>query len=162
LDATLEEEVMAVQTQDLIDIIYLAGLFDGEGCVNISKKYDGHQATKRQGNLSITIKLNDCGTTSWLKENFDGSVSKPKPYGNRKQAYAWTLGADSAADLLYDMLPYLKIKIKQAMLGMDWQATVKHNGGKPSTSNPKYSPDEQEWRETLRELLHEANHRGVV
>lgn len=153
---------MAVQTQDLEDLIYLAGLFDGEGCVSISKRYNGEHATKRQGNLFVIIKLTDYDTIAWLKDNFGGSVSVPRMHGNRKQQYAWALGASSAADLLYDILPFLKIKSKQAMIGIDWQATVKPSGGWASISKPKYSLPEQEWRDTLRELLHEANHRGIA
>jgi hypothetical protein len=77
------------------DLIYLAGLFDGEGCVQVC----GH---RRAG---LALAMNDEPTIAWLHERFGGTVSR------QKKQHRWEL--NRVADLswvLPRLIPYSRLK----------------------------------------------------
>lgn len=135
------------------DIIYLAGLFDGEGSVSLNRY------RRNGGNhrciLKIHLSSTDRSVISWLQENFGGSVTIVGAINGHKELHRWSLVSSAASDLLYDMLPYLRIKEEHAFIGIDWQATVK-NTGKANG----YSREEKEFRDFLYGRLRELNFRG--
>src|SRR3990167_475151 len=88
----------------LKDLIYTAGLFDGEGCVNIyrinteyTKKKEGRKVPKWV--LSATIYNCDFEVINWLHESFGGYLQK-RTRNNPKwrQNYAWKITANIAMD----------------------------------------------------------------
>lgn len=87
---------------------YVAGFFDGEGCVGI---YD-HGAGPW---LLVVITQKDPSTLSWLHEAYGGSLSAAGP------AWSWRVYASRAAVFLSDMLPYLRTKHEQAQIAVDFQ-----------------------------------------
>lgn len=143
---------MVVQTQEKLltgeELAYIAGFFDGEGSVHIA--FNG----ARSGLLRVHLSSTDRSAVEYLKDTFGGSITDYSAKGNHKPISRWSLVSGSAADFLYDLLPYLKLKKKHAMLGIDWQATVRNRGGKG------YSDSELEWRSDLHEMLRELNVRG--
>ena len=95
------------------DLIYLAGIVDGEGCVSVSYGTKaGHQR------IRLTISNTDRNLIDWLTSRIGGCVSTyhNNNRGNRKVAYHWQVYSDRAFKLLTELLPYIKLKKRQAEL----------------------------------------------
>jgi len=104
-------------------IIYLAGLFDGEGCVglyNTRTKID-RRAAHYQLLVRVTQKVPYA--VEMLLEVFGGRVytlsdvgpSKPGPY------FSWRAVGQKAENALRELLPYLMEKKSQAELAIEFQ-----------------------------------------
>jgi len=95
---------------------YLAGLIDGEGCIEIQKRKKpecivGHYYTAR-----IRISSTNKEIIEWLKNSFGGYISERKGNGNNKDSWTWCLAYGKAKKFIGKVCPYLKIKRKQAEL----------------------------------------------
>lgn len=114
-------------TVEPIHAAYLAGLFDGEGCINI---YERRITTKRKVapyGLRLYLTNTHRGVIEWMQTQFGGWVHV---YRDRKRPKHWALGfkwhssARHAAYLLEIMLPYLIIKKPEAELAIAFQKRV--------------------------------------
>ena len=97
-------------------LIYLAGLLDGEGCL-----YYTHQIYKNSHyyypriNITNTHKL----TLNWIKLLFGGTIRNDHRSDNNpkhKQRWRWIINCQDAVKLIKCLLPYLKIKKNEAKL----------------------------------------------
>ena len=112
------------------DACYLAGFFDGEGCVQIQ----GKQGIGRTYQLTIEIVNTYEPVIRWIGEIAGGSVEhihrkvdiRPTISGTHRRAILWRWRASSehAASVLRAMLPYLKVKRDEAELGIRFQEHV--------------------------------------
>ena len=100
----LKEEIKI--PREKIKLAYLAGLFDGGGCLRINKE-------KR---VEITITNTDLEVISWIKEEFGGRITTQ----DRKE-YGWKIcykveikKTKDVFKLLNALLPYLITKRKKA------------------------------------------------
>ena len=84
------------------DLIYLAGIIDGEGCVKIN----------RQARCEITNTSKEL--IDWLYNTFGGHTYTTKQITSRKLQYRWVLRKLEIKKLLPLVLPYLKIKKEEA------------------------------------------------
>jgi len=92
---------------------YMAGFFDGEGCVTIAK------ASERRHWLQIRVGGVDAGTLEWVRENFGGCIGKQRRYSERhRQAWYWQLQASGAGKFLTEILRYSVIKRPQIEIGL--------------------------------------------
>lgn len=91
---------------------YLAGIFDGEGCVSICK------STKNIGTYTLAVALGmRCPIIpKYLKDHYAGGFCKSK-----NNVHIWQVRADRAVTFLQDVEPYLIVKKKQAQHGIDFQ-----------------------------------------
>jgi hypothetical protein len=97
-------------------IIYLAGIIDGEGSIQIEiqKKCASRKINYYSVRLIIintSIELMD-----WLHTYFGGSVTKRKKIENRKECYKWNIFSYNAAEILEACLPYMIVKEKHAKI----------------------------------------------
>jgi len=101
------------------DIVYLAGIVDGEGCINIVKY---HKDNRYRYRLQLRV-INTCKElVDWVEERFGGYItSRQRP--NLKVVYEWYIADKAAELLLYDMLDYLIVKRQQAYIALDFRAT---------------------------------------
>ena len=107
------------------DLIYIAGFFDGEGCITI----DAWKSRKRQQfALRVRINNNDLEILTFIKNILGGSIciasranEKHKTY---KTCYAWAVACCSASRVLQKLLPYLKHTKKQALLALEFQELI--------------------------------------
>jgi hypothetical protein len=102
-----------------IDAAYIAGLFDGEGCVLISTKQRFGRAVFW---LEISITNTDKPVLDWILATVGGRMQK-KPHnkkGNR-DLWRWRASSREAAGVLEILLPYLRIKREQARLAIEFQ-----------------------------------------
>ena len=100
--------------------IYFAGLFDGEGCIYVSKL---PKTQRTYYNLSVVLcmcheevikdfhRFYDCGTVH--------ARSRKTPSG--LTAYAWSAHGKDALHVLEQLTPYLRTKKEQAKVAMQYQ-----------------------------------------
>jgi hypothetical protein len=86
---------------DLETLVYLAGYFDGEGCVS------GFE-TKA---ISVTVGSADEEIIKLFHEYFGGCLSHPKPTSKTKRAILrWSIAGNPAQEFLIYVLPWLRSK----------------------------------------------------
>jgi len=92
---------------------YMAGFFDGEGCVRINKRVRGKYT---EHSVFITIGQKDGATIDWIVENFGGGSYQIK----RDDSYVWTATNKIAYNALKRFSPFLKYKKPQADLALEF------------------------------------------
>jgi endonuclease/exonuclease/phosphatase (EEP) superfamily protein YafD len=89
------------------DIIYLAGLVDGEGTVSMAKE---KQTGLRFPTLSVASTTTEL--VDWCKATFGGirrqNRKKDLRYKTEKTAFSWLIGHDRAMQLMRQVLPHMK------------------------------------------------------
>lgn len=107
---------------------YLAGILDADGYFTI-KRSTYHQrvrsdATNPVFSERIGIKQVTPDALNLLQECFGGSVRIEKPSAKRgKPLYSWIVSDKIAATVAKTLLPYLRIKKRQAQLLLDLRDT---------------------------------------
>ena len=103
---------------------YVAGLFDGEGCISsqcmwVVGKYIKHPRI----NLQLTITNQDRNCLDFVCEEFGGRVDfKDK---NRNRCYSWRLiGKRPMKAFIKAIYPYLIVKKEQAKLALEFIDTI--------------------------------------
>jgi len=94
---------------------YLAGLFDGEGCVTvcITKRKTGSPggaAGTKLMNLSLRIANNDPRVLLWLEKNFGGTVRQHSP---TRLSWVWIVLGDESVVAAKQLLKYSRMKRDQ-------------------------------------------------
>jgi hypothetical protein len=106
---------------------YIAGLLDGEGCINIyrinTKRIEEIEGRKNPKYiLSVTIYNCHYGVIKWLHEQYGGYLQtryrNPKTW---RTNYAWKVSANIALDFLKEVQKYMKIKSEQAKIAIKFQ-----------------------------------------
>lgn len=130
-------------------IAYLAGLFDGEGSVNIFKQPNKKDRINPCYYLEISIGNTHKGVLQWVLENFGGRLThNAEQYTKRNHAtWRWRASSNEACALLTMMLPYLVVKREQARLAVEFQ---RHVNTHPRKGNQLLSEEELAWREVQR------------
>jgi hypothetical protein len=78
---------------------YLAGLFDGEGCL-----------TRQNDNWRVQIAMTDCDVIAWLG-TLGGTVRERSVIGNRQRCWRWLLMRQADVRLfLVAIEPLLRVK----------------------------------------------------
>lgn len=96
-----------------LEVAYLAGLVDGEGCLGLAvrlKKYV--TPTLQIGNTNYDI-------IEWLMGITGTCYYVPDKRPNRKQAYLWRCAGAQAREVIRFVYPFLIIKKKQAKVILD-------------------------------------------
>jgi len=119
-----------------VDLAYMAGFFDGEGCIFIYRKTDGNY----QFCCTVTQ------TIRWILElfkfNFGGSIHIT---GNKKRykdmgwhvCWEWKIGDQKALSFLKTILPYLVLKKGEATVAVKFQTDKKPQGIRFKTPEEK-------------------------
>ena len=112
---------MATRTKVRLTNEYIAGLFDGEGNVNIYRhEYD---APRKAGyELSIAIHNTHKGIVERLHGEWGGYLqARIRKTDKWKTGYAWKLSSNEAIALLEKIIPFLVIKREQAEVAIEFQ-----------------------------------------
>ena len=96
-----------------VEIAYIAGFFDGEGCVRIKKANQGGNSYYIIAHLTNTNK----NILEKVKDLFGGSI-RIQEKGRNKKVYNWCITSAEAADFLRTLLPFLIEKQTQAELAL--------------------------------------------
>lgn len=98
-----------------IELAYLAGFFDGEGCITLSgpsRLWDGSRGGVGR---SLVLKVTNTDRASlepW--ERWGGGIVAYRPRGNRLPCWRWACRGQQAVDCLRELRPYLRVKARQA------------------------------------------------
>jgi hypothetical protein len=133
------EIVFKIPAWTNVETAYIAGIIDGEGCIGIY--YRNHRGYHIQLSITNTNK----NLISWLKKKLHANAVKsltdrrPK----NKQSFSIIVDRMRAYEILQRVIPYLKIKTKQARLAIkfkEWQNS--HKTGRGSSGHVAYSNEE--------------------
>ena len=106
---------------------YLAGIVDGEGCISAleDKRFSGQCFV----HLSITQK--DGRLIDWLYGTFGGNIfeNTTSGFSAGSSCYRWDLYSEKATKLLKKLLPFLRMKKRQAELAIRLQDRLGLCGG---------------------------------
>lgn len=108
-------EITGAKHIDPMHLAYMAGYFDGEGCVTISSN-----------NSSVACSVTNTypNVLNEMKEMFGGSVeNKGSPKAQWRNAYRFCVYSQRACDMLEQLLPYLQEKRPQVELALEFQRT---------------------------------------
>lgn len=90
------------------DYAYLAGFFDGEGCVYISK------TSATTYTLYVMISQAKGDVLGWLHDEFGGSLThKRHSVTNERKYWCWKISGAIAEDFLHRIYPYVIQKSKE-------------------------------------------------
>lgn len=145
--------------------IYIAGLFDGEGCITLSKSSRLKELTKTPTYvLRARVRMTDENTIRWLHsviggrfysaKNPPGRVSKSP---NSKPYFEWSVAGINAVEFLKQISPYLRLKKPQAELAFTFGKTISKVGGVVSHLSSEVVIE----RNRLRDAMVQLNHRGL-
>lgn len=97
-----------------LDKSYMAGYFDGEGCIVIAE-----EKNKKGGIISYRIQLHvgsrDILTIKWIHDKFGGRIQKSHVKGKSYDMFYWLANSLEAGDILQSFEKYLKLKQERAM-----------------------------------------------
>jgi hypothetical protein len=118
---------------------YLAGLFDGEGCVTVSivkRKSDsrGGKAGSKIMNLSLRIANNDPRVLLWLEKNFGGKVRQHSP---ARVSWVWIVQGKKSVEAAKQLLKYSRMKKDQLENYIALQALQNRAGQKVTAQDWK-------------------------
>jgi len=98
---------------------YIAGFFDGEGCIGIYNRKDRYNGTCSRIQLTQNKTKESSFILKYLLKKYGGNLSEQKTLsGNIK--YNWQLNPKGTENFLKEILPYLILKRKQALLILMW------------------------------------------
>lgn len=121
-------------------LAYIAGLFDGEGCVHIAILRPKNRSLQHQ--LRTTISNSNPEPLRIVQGLFGGIIQYTLPYENHRQVYSWHGASRCALYFLESIYQYLIIKKEEARLGIEFQRNKKWE--RP------LSREQLNWRERLR------------
>lgn len=110
-----------------IEKAYLAGFFDGEGCISLTRQRGGKSISPSY-NMRIVIgqsgekgiKLLD----HWKEKTGIGALFEKMRFGEyEKIGFNWVMSSNDALDFLVSIYPYLDLKKDEAELAIDFQET---------------------------------------
>lgn len=98
---------------------YIAGFFDGEGSIGIYSRKDRFNGTCCRIQVVQNKTEDSTPLFNFLKNKYGGNISEQITLSNGIK-YNWQLNPKGTKAFLLDILPYLKLKRKQALLALYW------------------------------------------
>jgi hypothetical protein len=95
---------------------YLAGIFDGEGCVSINKKKLRPGQVTNQFEVTLQMQMCDEAVPRLYQAIFGGSLMKCPPRKDRpnsRPVWHWNLSSKKCLPIMQDLLPYVILKRPQ-------------------------------------------------
>ncbi len=101
------KELIMTYTEQLV---YLAGIVDGEGCLTSNKTSQNGRFRPR-----FTVTSTFQPLIAWCKMLWGGKYYVTHPKNTKKKtSYTWIVHTNQAIELIKCLLPYLKIKKREA------------------------------------------------
>ena len=104
---------------------YVAGLFDGEGCIQICKVCRKEHTQFMHTHLVTTITSSYLPVILQLEKQFGGHKIRVKKSDKNKTYWHWIAECKQGENFLSIILPFLVIKKKQAILALKYRKTFK-------------------------------------
>ena len=153
------------ETVQEVDLAYAAGLFDGEGTVDIARPTLRKPTYSPRHTLQIKVGNTSPGVIMWLRSVFGGSITKRLLRPPRRPLWVWSLSTLQAKNFLESVLPFLRIKQQEATIAIELQEAVMKYKAKMMRTNRWAKPfrleeEEIQRRETLALRLVEVRRCG--
>jgi LAGLIDADG endonuclease len=103
---------------------YIAGFFDGEGCISILKHFAGGK--HKSSTYALTVILSQNGTIPLFEMLELTGVGSIHEKTQNPGSYNWQIRSIDASDFLKLILPYLKCKKEQAEVAIEFQGKQGH------------------------------------
>jgi hypothetical protein len=110
-----------IEYREMVPTAYLAGLFDGEGCIRISKDKMGRSNPRYA--LIITVNNTNPIPLHFFKNRYGGSINT-RYFKSFKPIHSWTITSKNGQRFLEDVLDNLWIKRDEALLGIEFQKRI--------------------------------------
>lgn len=147
-------------TEREMKLSYVAGLFDGEGCIGLYNCRT--KAEKRAVHYQLVMRMQQkvpFGVEA-MQELWDGNIftlsnvgpNKPGPY------YAYRLTNRQAEVALKELLPYLREKKSQAILALEFCEMRRAQGHKSKVEQRRVTPEELSVRDEYIEKIRSEKH----
>jgi len=123
------------------DIIYIAGLFDGEGCITIRMNRPTTISKHKSLLFSLVTKVTMCdeSTIMYLYKTFKVGHFREATDKNigisRSRAWSWTCMSNDAIFVVKTLLPYLRTKYKESIVALEFGSLPHGRGGRKRTDN---------------------------
>ena len=138
------------------DLAYIAGFFDGEGCISI-KRIRNRNRPFNQYQLEVTVGSTDEWVCERFKFVFGGNVRKTKSRNpNWKPFWVWRASSKTAGVFLKVIIPYLHLKRDRAEIALTFQRARSIKQDRRSLTS-----EEMALEEAQRILMQSLNKRGV-
>lgn len=137
---------------------YLAGLFDGEGCIYMQERLQPGQ-TRFSYTIGIQLSMTDPSAVRLFHQAFGGrfyNMAGRKAW--HRPLWSWWLGMRGASDFLHSMLPYLQVKKPQAQLALEFiqfQAARRRGGLHGGPRSPEIVATQKQFYERMKALKKE-------
>lgn len=102
----------AVSPELQTQLAYAAGIFDGEGCIHISK------AAGRYYSYCAKVAMTRREPLNLLESVFGGTIADRPVRGTRRKQWDWSVYGKEAESFLVNIYPYLRIKSYEAVLAL--------------------------------------------
>lgn len=96
-----------------VDIAYIAGLIDGEGCIRVKKNraYECQGRATPGYHASVQVRMVDEGAIRFLAENLGGWYYREKKHAAKgRPLFCYSASDKRAETILRAILPYLRVK----------------------------------------------------
>jgi len=151
---------MCEKEQEKVDarVLYLAGLFEGEGCASITTHRNTANKIGYQYCIRLDIDMTDIEPIKALHNYFGGSfhIRKRHEYPQRRETYRWRVRGKNAAIVAQLLIPYILTPRKRGALQcvINFAKTIGKNG-------KTLTPEILQRRENLYQKCHAYNARGI-
>ena len=118
-------------------LIYLAAFIDGEGSIGIErlspckvkrKDKEEWQRKKYYYTCRLCVVNTNKPILDWMVREFGGSINDKIKSKTAKQCYRWHIFGKDLEDLIEELVPFLFIKQKQALILLEYRKTVGKTG----------------------------------
>jgi hypothetical protein len=119
--------VPTVVNPDVATLAYLAGFFDGEGCVYIVK---GKNGEKVQYSMEMSYTNSEIEPLQLAQSVFGGQISSLNEVrAGRKQVHRLRIRSNQAATALSLIYPYLLVKRERVGIALEFQEKMRGSRG---------------------------------
>lgn len=120
---------------DVAEKAYAAGLFDGEGCVQLYMRKTGRPNGRKDHAFRCALSLSSTSMDPlfWLQERYEGTIDidQRTTDGSKKPLGRWIVFSEMADRFAADISPYLIIKRAQLDLWMAAREMMYRRGYMP-------------------------------
>lgn len=132
-----------------MDKQWLAGFFDGEGCVYLQMRYRRDRIAPCFG-LQVCITQNDKVILDEIQKEYGGTVYRH----SGRRCYRWRDTGASTLRFFSDIQPYLKIKKSQVDLAIEFVNSIRKENLGSTPLDARASERRVEIHNRLKELKH--------
>ncbi|MDO5535856.1 MAG: hypothetical protein Q4F65_14560 [Propionibacteriaceae bacterium] len=138
-----------------MDIAYVAGLIDGEGCIHLGTRKGTYRARVTVGMTEVALPL-----LRELQEEWQGSIyCSRQPTEKWAGAWVWSVQGAPARVLLESLTPHLRLKKEQATLALEVE-DIRSRLARMANGSGRWTPEARVACEAIKMRLHSLNAKG--